>query len=165
MALSFWIFDRHTECLYHRDFVENTVNTRNSTDEAKLLLGMIHSLRSISHKLAPPNNDNLFDDSLQLASRNRVHTVETRNYTAHILQSLNGLLFVLIVANNEKKDNQQGQRQVNTSQTLETLKAFYRDVWTVSIPQNGMARVSKNESIVINDTRFTDNVDKLLRDL
>lgn len=61
-----------------------TTNSKQNEDTAKLIYGMVFSLRSIAQKLS--RNE----------SRNEIRTIATGKYRAHILCTATGLWFVIL---------------------------------------------------------------------
>lgn len=86
----FFIFDRHCSCIYSREFSHvpkdvGSVNKNNDSDMAKLLFGLLYSLKNLSQKLgSDPESTNL----LRLFS--------TGTYRIHFLESLSNFKFVLV---------------------------------------------------------------------
>lgn len=87
---SFWIFDRHCNCIFDREWTllsntaSGTINSKQNDETAKLLYGMIYSLRTITQKLSHGT------------MKNEIRTVATGKYLVHIYCSASGLWFVLI---------------------------------------------------------------------
>ncbi|EGW31537.1 uncharacterized protein SPAPADRAFT_62128 [Spathaspora passalidarum NRRL Y-27907] len=60
---SFFIFDRHCNCIYNREFTQTSaagvnnglINKNNTSHSSKLLFGIIYSLKSLSAKLISEN--------------------------------------------------------------------------------------------------------------
>ncbi|RLV94122.1 Trafficking protein particle complex subunit BET5 [Spathaspora sp. JA1] len=63
---SFFIFDRHCNCIYNREFTHTTqpnnglINKNNTSHSSKLLFGILYSLKSIATKLISENQLNSF---------------------------------------------------------------------------------------------------------
>lgn len=86
----FLTFPPPGNCIFDREWTlqsnssSGTTNSKQNEDTAKLLYGMIFSLRSVSQKLSSsptPNN---------------LRTISTGKYRVHILFTASGLLFVLL---------------------------------------------------------------------
>lgn len=86
---SFWIFDKHCNCIFNREWTltsnssSGTVNSKQNEEAAKLLYGMIFSLRSISQKLSKG------------AVKNEIRSISTGKYRVHTYCTASGLWFVL----------------------------------------------------------------------
>lgn len=87
---SFWIFDKHCNCIFDREWTlisnsaSGTMNSKQTEETAKLLYGMIYSLRSVTKKLSR-------DDST-----NEVRSISIGKYRIHTYCTASGLWFVLL---------------------------------------------------------------------
>lgn len=103
---AFYIFDRHCSCIYSREYGHTnvplsssstsqpspapssanlgSVNKNNTSDTAKLLFGLIHSLKNLSSKLSTSDTPNL------------LRSFSTGSYRVHYLESLTSFKFVLL---------------------------------------------------------------------
>lgn len=87
---SFWIFDRHCNCIFDREWTlssnssSGTVNSKQNDETSKLLYGMIFSLRSVTQKVSkgPGKND--------------IKSISTGKYRIHTYCTASGLQFILI---------------------------------------------------------------------
>ncbi|KAG0691097.1 TRAPP subunit bet5 [Pichia californica] len=148
---SFWIFDRHTHCIFHREYnhlaaykapnsqdqlYPGRINTLNDSNESKLLYGMLHSLRSITNELTTDKEkeddkeeiDVDFNNSLQLNNNNKVYMVNTLNYKLQILETVSGLKMVALTDT--------GHRNLQSQ-----LRSVYTGVYVPLVVDNGMAAV------------------------
>ncbi|ODV80472.1 snare-like protein [Suhomyces tanzawaensis NRRL Y-17324] len=92
MIHSFFIFDRHCNCIYSREYTNgDAINKTNDSDTAKLLFGILYSLKNISGKLAHTNDDSGF-----APSNNTLKSFTLGTYRAHYLESMTGLKFILV---------------------------------------------------------------------
>ncbi|SCU78112.1 LAFA_0A04962g1_1 [Lachancea sp. 'fantastica'] len=128
MALySFWIFDRHCNCIFDREWTlktnpsSGTTNSKLNEDTAKLLYGMVFSLRSISQKLGSKD------------SFNEIKTIATAKYRAHILCTASGLWFILL----------SDLKQEDLSQVLRYL---YSEIYVKTVVYNWLSPVDFAES-------------------
>lgn len=86
---SFWIFDKHCNCIFNREWTlvanssSGTVNSKQNEETAKLLYGMIFSLRSIALKLSKDSTGN------------DIRSISTGKYRIHTYCTASGLWFVL----------------------------------------------------------------------
>lgn len=89
---SFWIFDKHCNCIYDREWTlmtnpkSGTTNSKQNDDIAKLLYGMIFSLRSITTKLSSSDDGNT----------NEIKSISTGKFRIHAYCTATGLWFVLL---------------------------------------------------------------------
>ncbi|CAI4967166.1 AVN_HP_G0081110.mRNA.1.CDS.1 [Saccharomyces cerevisiae] len=87
---SFWIFDRHCNCIFDREWTlasnsaSGTINSKQNEDDAKLLYGMIFSLRYITQKLSKGS------------VKNDIRSISTGKYRVHTYCTASGLWFVLL---------------------------------------------------------------------
>ncbi|CAG59917.1 uncharacterized protein GVI51_H04169 [Nakaseomyces glabratus] len=87
---SFWIFDRHCNCIYDREWTllsnsgSGTINSKQNDETAKLLYGMVYSLRTITQKLSHGS------------MKNEIRTIATGKYLVHIFCTASGLWFILL---------------------------------------------------------------------
>lgn len=86
---SFWIFDKHCNCIFNREWTlaanssSGTVNSKQNEETAKLLYGMIFSLRSITLKLS------------QIPPANEIRSISTGKYRVHTHCTASGMWFIL----------------------------------------------------------------------
>ncbi|QLG73080.1 hypothetical protein HG535_0E01640 [Zygotorulaspora mrakii] len=87
---SFWIFDRHCNCIFDREWTlssnssSGTVNSKQNEETAKLLYGMVFSLRSMTQKVSSG------------PLKNEIKSIATGKYRIHVYCTASGLQFVLI---------------------------------------------------------------------
>ncbi|CDO92218.1 unnamed protein product [Kluyveromyces dobzhanskii CBS 2104] len=83
MIYSLWIFDRHN-CIFDKEYTVNQstsiVNSKEQQSRGKLIYGMIHSLKSMSTKIAPGN---------------MLRTLTTGKYRIHALFTASNLWIVI----------------------------------------------------------------------
>lgn len=93
---SFWIFDRHCNCIFDREWTllsnsgSGTINSKQNDETAKLLYGMVYSLRTITQKLSHGS------------MKNEIRTIATGKYLVHIFAQhlAYGLYYYPISVNN-----------------------------------------------------------------
>ncbi|CCE61830.1 hypothetical protein TPHA_0B01580 [Tetrapisispora phaffii CBS 4417] len=89
---SFWIFDKHCNCIFNREWTlssdssSGTTNSKQNSETAKLLYGLIYSLRNITQKLSNTESGN----------KNDIRTISTGKYRVHTYCTATGLWFVLL---------------------------------------------------------------------
>ncbi|SCV01102.1 LAMI_0G09340g1_1 [Lachancea mirantina] len=119
---SFWIFDRHCNCIFDREWTlkakqsSGVVNSKQNEDTAKLLFGMIFSLKSICRKLG--NED----------VSNEIRTIATGKYRVHVLTTASGLWLVLLT----------DVQQKNVSEVLHHL---YGEIYVPSVAENWLSPI------------------------
>ena len=179
---SFWIFDKHTHCIFHRDYAYpnvnaapvGTTNTKNDSNESKLLYGMVRSLRIMTNQLATPPKDDNDDDnddgevkgtentdeadadftrSVQLSAHNKVHTLTTLNYSVHIHTTLSGFVFVAVTGRCGEQESVLWRHR---------LAAVQRSVVEDLLALNGMAMVLPTETTALAGARAAAAVDASL---
>ncbi|CAH2447754.1 Trafficking protein particle complex (TRAPP) subunit [Komagataella phaffii CBS 7435] len=140
MIYSFWIFDRHCNCIYNRDFAQHkpaskdTVNRNNDKDEAKLLFGAIFSMSRLSSKLSDGNV---------------LQSFRTGKYKAHLKETATGLRFILI-------------SDSNVGDLSGLLNQLYSDLYLNTIVKNGLSPVDFKEGMVIKNMSFINGADELI---
>lgn len=95
MIHSFYIYDRHCECIYSRDYAEGTINKNNDSDTSKLLFGILYSLKNIASKLGDSES---FSNSMK--------SFATGGMRVHMMELATGLRFILV--SGLEVDNLQG---------------------------------------------------------
>ncbi|CAR23002.1 TRAPP subunit BET5 [Lachancea thermotolerans CBS 6340] len=125
---SFWIFDRHLgNCIFDREWTlksnqsSGTTNSKLNEDTAKLLYGMVFSLRSISQKLSGEG------------SHNEIRTISTGKYRAHILCTASGLWFVLL-------------SDLKQEDLSHVLRYLYSEIYVKTVVHNWFSPVDFAES-------------------
>ncbi|EDO16601.1 hypothetical protein Kpol_520p22 [Vanderwaltozyma polyspora DSM 70294] len=148
---SFWIFDKHCNCIFNREWTlaadtnSGTMNSKQNEETAKLLYGMIYSLRSITQKLSKGSNTN--DVRSISTGKYRVHTYCTasglwlvlltdfkQQSYSQVLQYIYSHIYVKYVshnllspqdfADNESEMRGQGIRKITNKKFLQSLEAF-----------------------------------------
>lgn len=100
MIYSFWIFDKHCNCIFEREWTlgsntnnpnvlsSGTINSKQNDEIGKLLYGMIFSLNSVTQKLSTSVSDNQIN--------NNIRSISTGKFRIHTMQTATGLWFILI---------------------------------------------------------------------
>ncbi|PSK38670.1 hypothetical protein C7M61_002606 [Candidozyma pseudohaemuli] len=144
---AFYIFDRHCSCIYSREYshaAQNTsstssaqlppssgssnlgsVNKNNNSDTAKLLFGLIHSLKNLSSKLATQDTPNL------------LRSFSTGAYRVHFLESLTNYKFVLL-------------SDLDTEDLQPELWNLYSSVFVKTVVRNALSPVEFGENRISN---------------
>ncbi|AQZ15655.1 BET5 (YML077W) [Zygosaccharomyces parabailii] len=148
---SFWIFDKHCNCIFDREWTllsnssSGTINSKQNEETAKLLYGMIYSLRSVTQKLSKEGTNNEVR-SISIG-KFRIHTYCTASGLwfvllsdykqasySHVLQYIHSHIYVKYVTRNllspydfaENKNETRGQgfRKINNRNFISTLESF-----------------------------------------
>lgn len=86
---SFYIFDRHCRCVYSREYTQSSdggsTNHSNESDTAKLMFGMLYSLKNIASKLGDKE------------ARNNLKSLSTGKFRLHLFETASGLRFVIVL--------------------------------------------------------------------
>lgn len=144
---AFYIFDRHCNCIYSREYAHaaqnsssgtssqlapasasanlGSVNKNNNSDTAKLLFGLIHSLKNLSAKLATPETPNV------------LRSFSTAAYKVHFLESLTNYKFVLL-------------SDLDTEDLQQELWSLYSSVFVKTVALNALSPVEFGESKISN---------------
>lgn len=139
-----YIFDRHCNCIYSREYSPNPndpglVNKSNDSDMAKLLFGMVYSLKNLSVKLGP-------DDSF-----NVLRSFSTSHYRIHFSESLSNFKFALV-------------SDLEVENLQDALWHLYREVFVKTVVHNALSPVEFGDGKISN-VSFTRACDNFLRSL
>ncbi|ODQ56779.1 hypothetical protein WICANDRAFT_81612 [Wickerhamomyces anomalus NRRL Y-366-8] len=149
---SFWIFDRHCNCIYNREWTQiipqhttdssslpsGSINSKNSEDAAKLLFGALFSLRNIARKLGDG-----FDEE------NTLNSYSTAKYRAHFYESASGLRFCIL-------------SDPKTQHLQNVLKDIYSNIYVEHIVKNPLSPVDFKPGSKITNPRFIRLIDNYL---
>lgn len=140
---AFYIFDRHCSCIYSREFSlrgdSGSLNTNNESDVAKLLFGMVYSLKNMAQKLAPDTVPNL------------LRSFSTGYYRVHFLESLTNFKFALV-------------SDLSVDCLQDQLWHLYSDIFVNTVAFNALSPVEFGESKIQN-AHFVSQSDSYLRSL
>lgn len=153
---AFYIFDRHCLCIYSREYnhtqpSQGSVNQNNDSDMAKLLFGIVYSLKNLSAKLGPASPEDSLAESLFPASTNALRSFSTGKYRVHFYESLSNFKFTLVT--DLEVDNLQPQ-----------LWDLYSEIFVKQVLQNALFPVEFGAS-KLNDPEFITLTDKFLSSL
>lgn len=144
MIYSFYIFDRHCNCVYHRRFSQvdqGSVNTDNESDIAKLLFGVLYSLKNISSKLGDTES-----------SFNYLKSFSSASFRVHFMETLTNFKFVLVTDHNI--DNVQP-----------VLWELYSNYYVNNIAMNPLSPVDFGPEQIITNQNFIAQTDQFLKSL
>lgn len=148
---SFWIFDKHCNCIFDREWTlisnsaSGTINSKQTEETAKLLYGMIYSLRSVTQKLSRGDTSN--DVRSISIGKYRIHTYCTASGLwfvllsdykqasySHVLRYIHSHIYVKYVTHNilspddfaesEKETRGQGFRKINNRNFISAIETF-----------------------------------------
>lgn len=140
---AFYIFDRHCNCIYSREYGPGNeygfLNKNNDSDVAKLLFGMVYSLKNLALKLGSAD------------SANFLRSFSTGYYRVHFLESLSNFKFALVsdLAVDYLQDN---------------LWHLYGNIFVKTVALNALSPVEFGESKITN-ANFTSQSDEYLQGL
>ncbi|KAH6897008.1 Longin-like domain-containing protein [Thelonectria olida] len=152
---SFYIFDRHTECVYSKTWLPNRQNpdvppgtepspavkqqsARSASDDAKLIFGTIFSLRNMARKLGG-------DDDAFISYR-------TANYKLHFYETPANLRFVLLT-------------DTATLSMRNVLHQIYINLWVEYVVKNPLAPVEHKGGDGVKNELFELGLDQFIRGL
>lgn len=140
MIYSFYIYDRHCQCIYHRQYnPHEDLNKANDSDISKLLFGVLYSLKNLSSKLG----DN--------ESFNSLKSFSTTNFRIHYLETLSNFKFILI------SDN-----MIDNLQNI--LWELYSNYFRNNIVLNPLSPIDFNNEIIDN-VKFVNQTDEFIKSL
>lgn len=127
---SFWIFDRHCNCIYAVEFDTDkkeiqrlTTNTGYMHEKAKLMYGLIFSMSKLTNTFHQKSIDHKENDDLFPLETN-FKKISTGSYSIHTLKTKTGLIFSLVT-------------DINDQDGMETeLQRIYREIYLKHITLN-----------------------------
>lgn len=145
---SFWIFDRHCNCIFSRDYsapaakhsISDGEIPKVDDDQSKLLFGALFSLRNMARKLGQN------DDSHE----NQLNSFATARYRAHFFESASGLKFCLTT-------------DLNTQHLQNVLKFIYSNLFVKFIARNPLSPIDFDEQTKITSVKFINSLDSYLK--
>ncbi|KAH8175856.1 sybindin-like family protein [Sarocladium implicatum] len=138
---SFYIFDRHTECVYAKSWLPATGQpdkTSAASDDAKLIFGTVFSLRNMVRKLGG-------DDDAFISYR-------TANYKLHFYETPANLRFVLLT-------------DTGTLSMRNVLHQIYISLWVEYVVKNPLAPVEHKGGNGVKNELFELGLDQFIRGL
>ena len=131
-----YIFDRNGNCLFHKDWCRQKVNTLTKDEERKLLFGMIHSIKAFVDKMSPKDGQNGF------------HSYSTNEYKLHFYESPTGFKFILTT-------------DTRVGNITETLKKIYSQVYVKYVVRNPLCDLN----MPISSSLFETKLESFINDL
>ncbi|KAI6373287.1 hypothetical protein MCOR25_003493 [Pyricularia grisea] len=146
VVYSFYIFDRHTECIYTKQWLppppsapETSKPGRDSRkDDAKLIFGTVFSLRNMVRKLGG-------DDDAFIAYR-------TAQYKLHFYETPTNLRFVLLT-------------DTASMSMRNVLHQIYINLWVEYVVKNPLAPVEHKGGEGVKNELFELGLDQFIRGL
>ncbi|KEZ41533.1 hypothetical protein SAPIO_CDS7694 [Scedosporium apiospermum] len=140
---SFYIFDRHTECIYSRSWLppdpsRPTPRATTSSDDAKLIFGTVFSLRNMVRKLGG-------DDDAFISYR-------TGQYKLHYYETPANLRFVMIT-------------DTGSMSMRNVLHQIYINLWVEYVVKNPLAPVEHKGGAGVRNELFELGLDQFVRSL
>ncbi|KAF4460698.1 multiple myeloma 2 [Fusarium albosuccineum] len=147
VVYSFYIFDRHTECIYSKSWHPPSTSTAGqdapapaaaSSDDAKLLFGTVFSLRNMVRKLGG-------DDDAFISYR-------TAQYKLHFYETPANLRFVILT-------------DTATLSMRNVLHQIYINLWVEYVVKNPLAPVEHKNGDGVKNELFELGLDQFIRGL
>ncbi|KEY74139.1 hypothetical protein S40285_00312 [Stachybotrys chlorohalonatus IBT 40285] len=136
---SFYIFDRHTECIYAKSWLPTARPDHGvSGDDAKLIFGTVFSLRNMVRKLGG-------DDDAFISYR-------TGQYKLHFYETPANLRFVLLT-------------DTATMSMRNVLHQIYINLWVEYVVKNPLAPVEHKGGQGVKNELFELGLDQFIRGL
>ncbi|VUC28291.1 unnamed protein product [Clonostachys rosea] len=139
---SFYIFDRHTECIYTKSWLPTTdrpaSSQTTSSDDAKLIFGTVFSLRNMIRKLG--GDDDAFI------------SFKTANYKLHYYETPSNLRFVLLT-------------DTGTLSMRNVLHQIYINLWVEYVVKNPLSPVEHKGGEGVKNELFELGLDQFIRGL
>ncbi|KAL2213632.1 snare-like protein [Sarocladium strictum] len=138
---SFYIFDRHTECVYAKSWLPSSAGpdkTNAGSDDAKLIFGTVFSLRNMVRKLGG-------DDDAFISYR-------TAHYKLHFYETPANLRFVLLT-------------DTGTLSMRNVLHQIYISLWVEYVVKNPLAPVEHKGGNGVTNELFELGLDQFVRGL
>ncbi|KAG9254922.1 uncharacterized protein J7T54_006102 [Emericellopsis cladophorae] len=147
VVYSFYIFDRHTECIYARSWLPQSLSQHHSSaplqpstasDDAKLIFGTVFSLRNMVRKLGG-------EDDAFISYR-------TGNYKMHFYETPANLRFVMLT-------------DTGTMSMRNVLHQIYINLWVEYVVKNPLAPVEHKNGAGVKNELFELGLDQFIRGL
>ncbi|KID91077.1 Sybindin-like protein [Metarhizium guizhouense ARSEF 977] len=141
-VFSFYIFDRHTECIYSKSWLPaqrpSSRITTSASDDAKLIFGTVFSLRNMVRKLGG-------DDDAFISYR-------TGQYKLHYYETPANLRFVLLT-------------DTASPSMRNVLHQIYINLWVEYVVKNPLAPVEHKGGDGVKNELFELGLDQFIRGL
>ncbi|SPO02832.1 related to multiple myeloma protein 2 [Cephalotrichum gorgonifer] len=138
---SFYIFDRHTECIYYKSWLpapDTQASASRAADDAKLIFGTVFSLRNMARKLGG-------DDDAFIAFR-------TAQYKLHYYETPANLRFVMLT-------------DTGSMSMRNVLHQIYLNLWVEYVVKNPLAPVEHKGGAGVRNELFELGLDRFIRSL
>ncbi|KAL6868040.1 snare-like protein [Trichoderma novae-zelandiae] len=144
VVYSFYIFDRHTECVYAKSWLAGPTPgsaapiLSTGSDDAKLIFGTVFSLRNMVRKLGG-------DDDAFISYR-------TGEYKLHFYETPANLRFVMVT-------------DTGSASMRNVLHQIYINLWVEYVVKNPLAPVEHKGGAGVNNELFELGLDQFIRGL
>ncbi|KAK4190413.1 Longin-like domain-containing protein [Podospora australis] len=141
VVYSFYIFDRHTECIYQKSWLPPPsiqTTTTSSSDNAKLVFGTVFSLRNMVRKLGG-------EDDAFISFR-------TAQYKLHYYETASSLRFVMLT-------------DISTLSMRNVLHQIYINLWVEYVVKNPLSPVEHKGGEGVRNELFELGLDQFIRGL
>ena len=142
MIHSFYLFDRHCNCIYTREWSlkdDGAINRANESNASKLLFGLVYSLKNILSKLGSTE-----------AAPNLLKSFATKNYRIHIYETASGFRFCLI-------------SDVNLDNLQPMLHHIYTEIFIRTVVLNGLSPIDFQLGEKISNSNFIIELDSFVQ--
>jgi len=140
MYYSFWLFDRHSECVFRREWrpAPGTQRATDANDDtAKLIFGIVLSLRNITR---------------QLTADERFNTYSTSQYKLHYYESPSNLKMVFLT-------------DLSVPSAVTALEQIYSQLYVEYVVKNPLSPIEHSGGAGINNQLFTMGLDAYVQSL
>ncbi|CCE30896.1 related to multiple myeloma protein 2 [Claviceps purpurea 20.1] len=143
VVYSFYIFDRHTECIYHKSWLPSTHPPSSQiditrSDDTKLIFGTVFSLRNMARKLGG-------EDDAFISYR-------TGQYKLHYYETPANLRFALLT-------------DTQSPSMRNVLHQIYINLWVEYVVKNPLAPVEHKGGEGVTNELFELGLDQFVRGL
>lgn len=139
MIYSFWLFDRHSECIYRREWyaVPGAKKQALNSDTAKLVFGIVISLRNITRRLSTQDHFN---------------TYSTSQYKLHYYESPSNIKMVLLT-------------DPKVPSSVLALQQIYSNLYVEYVVKNPLSPLNHSGGAGVDNEIFNMGLDALVRSL
>ncbi|ORX75423.1 Sybindin-like protein [Anaeromyces robustus] len=157
MIYNFYLFNRHCNCIYYANWQnekdDENLNTKNNDmkweEEAKLVYGVVYSLRNLCRKLSSVNGvpEKSEKDDDKIDEDRGFLSYKTNSYKLHYYETASGLKFV--VCSDPRTPNLQ-----------DMLHQIYRDIYVEYVVKNPLYH---SDNDYINNTLFKNKLHEFIK--
>lgn len=136
MIYSFWMYDRHCDCIYSKEWHRSTAHEEKD-DLQKLIYGTVYSLRNISRKLSG-------DDAFL--------SFKTTKYKLHFFETPSNLKLVLIT-------------DPFMAEACDALRQIYAGLYVEYVVKNPLSPIEHTNGAGVDNDLFNMGLDSFVRSL